>query len=382
MTIQDMHSATTLRGNAHGVDAAAASEPKGAHLFGSSIDFLCLGGASLVILPLMFFVPETTYPALIGLSFLLADFINHPHFAHSYQIFYRGFGHKVRGSELSPAMRRRYLIAGVIVPLALICFFSVALLQQTPTMMGYGANLMLFLVGWHYVKQGYGMLIVDSVLKRKFFKENEKTLLRYNAYACWWLYWLAANELIHENKLWGLSYYSFNIPDPLLYAALALALGTSAMTLATLGRKFVANRNALPMTGVVIYVVTLYLWVFGRLHPGALIFIPVFHSLQYLTVVWRFEINRSHALGGQGIAPKLRVGGFIVLGLALGYFGFWLGPALMRGYVSYDTEIFGPGLFLFMFWIFINVHHYVMDNVIWRSENPETKKYLFAPRPV
>jgi hypothetical protein len=31
-----------------------------------------------------------------------------------------------------------------------------------------------------------------------------------------------------------------------------------------------------------------------------------------------------------------------------------------------------------MFWIFINVHHYFLDNVMWRRENPDTGKYLFG----
>ena len=35
-------------------------------------------------------------------------------------------------------------------------------------------------------------------------------------------------------------------------------------------------------------------------------------------------------------------------------------------------------MFLFVFWIFINVHHYFLDNVMWRRENPDTKKYLFC----
>lgn len=37
-------------------------------------------------------------------------------------------------------------------------------------------------------------------------------------------------------------------------------------------------------------------------------------------------------------------------------------------------------MFLFVFWIFINVHHYFLDNVIWRAENPETRQHLFAHR--
>ena len=47
---------------------------------------------------------------------------------------------------------------------------------------------------------------------------------------------------------------------------------------------------------------------------------------------------------------------------------------------TYDTELFGATMFMFMFWIFINLHHYFLDNVIWRRENPETGKFLFAHR--
>jgi len=34
-----------------------------------------------------------------------------------------------------------------------------------------------------------------------------------------------------------------------------------------------------------------------------------------------------------------------------------------------------------VFWTFINVHHYVIDNVIWRADNPETRAHLFGPKP-
>ena len=44
-------------------------------------------------------------------------------------------------------------------------------------------------VGWHYVKQGYGILIVDSVQKRLMFSGRAKILLRANGYACWMVAW-------------------------------------------------------------------------------------------------------------------------------------------------------------------------------------------------
>ena len=38
--------------------------------------------------------------------------------------------------------------------------------------------------------------------------------------------------------------------------------------------------------------------------------------------------------------------------------------------VSYDRAIFGAALFFFIGWTFVGIHHAVMDNVIWRRENP------------
>jgi hypothetical protein len=35
---------------------------------------------------------------------------------------------------------------------------------------------MVFFTGWHYVKQGYGMLMVSSVLTRSFYNEAEKKI--------------------------------------------------------------------------------------------------------------------------------------------------------------------------------------------------------------
>ena len=63
-----------------------------------------------------------------------------------------------------------------------------------------------------------------------------------------------------------------------------------------------------------------------------------------------------------------------------GIHGFWGVPELLGSLVPYDQEIFGGALFFFLFWIFINVHHYFLDNVMWRRQNPETRKNLSALR--
>ncbi|MDX1423261.1 MAG: hypothetical protein R3322_08990 [Kiloniellales bacterium] len=367
---------------------------RAAWLFHPLVDFLCLGGGSLIVMTLLLTM-EPSRELMIGVAataLLLANVLNHPHFANSYQIFYRNFRRKLLGPDYGPVLRLRYFVAGLLVPAALIGFFAVSLQRGDARMLGLGGNLMLFLVGWHYVKQGYGMLIVDSVLKRRFFAPHEKKILLANAYACWILYWLLANWLVSEHALQGLTYYSFAVPAGLVYAAMAAAGATGAAALAVLARKCAKEGAKAPINGVVAYLVTLYLWVlFGRLDPLLLLLVPAFHSLQYLVVVWRFQLNYESSRAdaaerpGEGrlarFAPPtaaLRFAAFVTIGVALGYVGFWGAPQWLASLVPYDQDVFGASLYLFVFWIFINVHHYFLDNVMWRRENPDTGRYLFA----
>ncbi len=60
--------------------------------FSPVFDFLCLGGGSLLLLPILIWViPDNLNARALGFAILLANVINNPHFAYSYQIFYRTF---------------------------------------------------------------------------------------------------------------------------------------------------------------------------------------------------------------------------------------------------------------------------------------------------
>ena len=144
----------------------------------------------------------------------------------------------------------------------------------------------------------------------------------------------------------------------------------------------------LPWNGIVAYFTTLYLWViFVRLNPLVLAVVPTFHSLQYLAVVWRYQLNAG---GGtprerRSVLGRLWRGGtgrnlalFVGLGMVLGALGFAAVPNTLDAVLPYDKHVLGPSLFLFTFYIFINVHHYFLDNVMWRRGNPDVQQYIFG----
>ena len=372
------------------IDAVRVPSPTGQRqvLFSPVIDFLGLGGGSLLLLPLfVWIVPDDLNPRLFGVGLILSAAINHPHFAHSYQIFYRTFRAVAFDAAADMALRLRYWWAGVAVPVLLVLFFAAALGWGNATAFGYAGNAMTFLVGWHYVKQGYGVLMVDAALRRSFLEGSDRRILLVNSFACWIASWLAVNKIIAQRDIWGFSYAAIDLPIEILWGALGLVAVTTLASIGTLVRFARAYRGAVPWNGIVGYVAALYPWVFLIREPVLVFLIPSMHALQYLLVVWRYQLNVEAAMPATRrfewqppilARPSLRIARFVLLGMALGWFGFCGLPSILDTYVPYDHAEYGNTMFVFVLFVLINVHHYFIDHAMWRKENPHTLPYLFV----
>lgn len=67
---------------------------------------------------------------------------------------------------------------------------------------------------------------------------------------------------------------------------------------------------------------------------------------------------------------------FEIVGLGLGMLLFVGLPSLF-GMVADDAGSgLGPTLPFFLFATLVNIHHYFIDNAIWRAERPEVRSYL------
>lgn len=139
-----------------------------------------------------------------------------------------------------------------------------------------------------------------------------------------------------------------------------------------------------PLTG---FLVSVWLWsIFSSVDPLMVYLVPALHSLQYLYFVWLLRRNEARAAEAAptfGRPAKERVLVLFVSAVALGVVQFHLTPELVdlgRLLVPRRTpETLGLGTtpwFAALFAI-VNIHHYLMDTVIWRRENPETR-FLYA----
>ncbi|MBK8257034.1 MAG: hypothetical protein IPK82_30720 [Polyangiaceae bacterium] len=358
---------------------------------GRVFEAFAIGGATVVLFPLAWLLRSKLgkEPALDVVDFgayYLSFVINNPHFTVTYLLFYKGFWGKVANRDLPNSLRARYVFAGVIAPLFLAAWAAGALVRSSGQTLGYLIELMFLLVGWHYVKQGFGILTVLSLRRGFRLSLWERRAVLFHCFSAWAFAWSnpsGPSKLQFEK---GVFYFSIMGP-PLLEKATAVVLALSTLTaLGMFVRRSIRDKALPPLSPLLSFFITLWLWtIFSSLDPVMMYLIPALHSLQYLYVVGLYKRNQARSLEGPphfGKPALQKVTVLVLAATALAWFLFYALPkALDSTFPSVqgsllDTVTLGKTPFFAAIFVFINLHHYFMDNVIWRRDNPETR-YLF-----
>ena len=362
------------------------------YLFHPITDFLMAGGASLIFaVPIFWGIRDkvSAQPTALWLGLVLSVFINYPHFAHSYQLLYAGIWQRIFGAETTKKVALKYAWAGFVAPTLIAAFLIGVYLFGNMQVLGFAANAVMFSVGWHYVKQGYGVITVLSAIRRIYYSAVEKKLLLLNGYAVWIYSWMALNVEMREHDMYGVKYFTLDLPSVAITVGLAATVLTTAALLIALVHRVAVRKQPVSWNGIIGYVCSLYLWVIAfYADPIFTVFVPAFHSLQYLLFVWRYEVNKAHAdvaasgvvAAGEKRPVMMRVARFVLVGMVLGFIGFMALPTVLEASFAPNQSLWGPTVFLFILIAFINLHHYFIDNVIWRRDNEDVRRFLFAPR--
>ncbi len=296
---------------------------------------------------------------------VLAFFVNGPHFLISYEIFYGGHFSKILKSP-------RFFFAGIVVPLVLLGVIVFGFVQDSSQLFSGLLYSMFFFVGWHYVKQAYGCFIVYSGGQGVYFSKLEQCIVRYSLFPLWWVSFLKLFTGKGQVDYWGLKYATFSLLSnwaDLIYAASFLGV---VPLLGLFIARSLSNKK-LPSLTAVTPLLVIYLWLSPLLsHHFFFYMIPFFHSLQYLLFSGVFTRNKvEHS--GRGVVEGHLLwwgGAFVLAALA-----FYLIPKGLDGMALHSGEI-TPNLFLLSFILFINIHHYFIDNVIWRGDNPQVREFV------
>jgi hypothetical protein len=309
--------------------------------------------------------------------FYAAHLINDPHFAVSYLLFYGDLRARAFGNVFPPAQRVRYWVAGLLVPLALLGWAGHALRTASAVSFGLLLQLMFLLVGWHYVKQGFGVLMVLGARRGVRFSLGERRVLLGHALAGWVFAWANPYDPGHAAEEKGVLYTTLAQPAWLEPLALVAFLASVPPLLWVLLRRYQRQGRLPLLTPLTGFLCSIWAWsVFSSFDPLVRYAIPAMHSLQYLYFVWLLKggeaREREQEPWFEPAAP-MRLAKLALAALALGWLLFHGLPGwLDRG----RRGPLGATPYFAALYAIVNIHHYFMDSVLWRRDNPSTR-YLY-----
>lgn len=281
------------------------------------------------------------------------------HFGLSYHLAYR--------SGL-PAVRARPVVL-LVAPLGLLALLTltvgISLASGTTSTARLTSTLITsvyVMTTWHYVKQVYGVGRVGAAYAGMKLSPWDVRVLRYGLYPLWFLG--AAQVLIRGS---GYNLSGFRVGFSLLPAGtlslLRWLVFFSAIPVLAVFTRLGAREHRLPPGILVAPYVAAFLWLGLPPNPIlTLLLLAPFHAMQYLAIGHRAEVAVAEQRPGpHGVVWWLNIfagaacGGMLV--------SRWL-PQLLDAHLRHG----GPLLFAAAFFVFLNVHHYLIDASIWRSK--------------
>jgi hypothetical protein len=330
-------------------------------MFSPTVDILLVGGLSIVVfVPLLLSGRVDLLLIGAGAQAWVATAINMPHFMASYRMVYR-----------SRDMILRHKWASIYVPAILIGYVMLALweAERSPVLVVIFVSVASAYLAWHYTGQVWGMMASYAYLDGVRFDDRERFLIRTSLriLLVWHVTWFFYTQLRNPAAV-----------EPLyvvVTAGTVAAFVLGAMGIARMRRRM----GRLPPARALVAWLAIFVWyaVMAR-DPKAIFWIQIAHALQYLAFPIRVEINRAAA--PRPSATRL-AGHMTAYGLGLLLVSYLMGMVVPGTAMSAVADVFGeePGRVApILILMFINIHHYFTDGVIWHISNPEVRKELFA----
>jgi len=354
---------------------------------GPLVEFLLVGGATPFLFPLAWLLRRAIGldASELGVGFLTfygAHLINDPHFSVTYLLFYEDWRARAFGAAFGLAQRARYVLAGLVVPVALLAWATAALAARSAVSLGWMIQLMFLLVGWHYVKQGFGVMVVLSARRGIRFSARERLALLAHCLAGWVYAWASPADPGTEVEEKGVVYTTLSHPRALERATLVVFLASAVVLAVVLLRKRKREGRFGLLTPLTALLCSVWSWsIYSSIDPLVVYVIPALHSIQYLYFVHLLKGNEAREREGPpffGADARTRLGLLAVSALGLGWLLFHglpgaLDETLVPRHPRPDEASLGPTPYFAALYTFVNIHHFFMDYVIWRRENPRTR---------
>lgn len=370
------------------------------------LDFWLLGGASIVLWLVMFIADHFRtqswainhhFENMSSLFASLSLLINYPHFMASYKLVYgRGF------TFVKQNWTRLILVPVLlffVMTTALLFYFNdsswlffIKPINQFFEAIGWETRLgfiseaggellnyllltMYFTVGWHYTKQIYGCMMVYASYDQYPLSLQQRKLLRWGLFGIWFLSFFRSQTGSGTNDYHNFEYYSLNLPAFFSKASWLYLIVSVILVFQSVFWANYRKQGRIPSLNFLTPYIAMHLWWIPTFYQAEYVMyaVPFFHCLQYLAFVDKIEIGTlSPSTSENRARHRILLGSSLVI---VGFLTFELIPSHIDSAIE-SFDLYGFGYFFVCAGIFINIHHYFIDNVLWRMSSDTTVRKL------
>jgi len=340
----------------------AADKPSSPYFVNAAVDVAFVGGISCVTFFLFRqFAPSTHSERAAAILLTVVWFVNYPHFSATL--------HRLFRTRQNTA---QYPFTAFLLPVVIGAGTAGALVWPH-TCAPYFIKLMLLWSSYHFSGQTLGVTLIYARRAGVAFEGWERRALSLFIFGTYLLYMLRVGYI--AGSYYGVDYPTLEIPPWLATGAWWLTWAAGGFLVAFVVAWSVRQQRAFPFI-VLLPAVTQFVWFVPGITAGDFfIFVPVFHSLQYLPIALAMHLGDT--LGRRGAARSPRR--FAIETLRWCGVNFAGGVALFYA-LPLVVSWTGVGLPLATGVLFaaIQLHHFIVDGVIWKLRNTSVASPLMT----
>lgn len=373
-------------------------------------DFWLLGGLSILLWALLICIePIRNSTELLATRFIqlpilfawLSLLCNYPHFLISYRFGY------TRGIKF--ILKNWFSL--IAVPVLLIFIFSIGYLffttdiatsslvhtlnflilkigfiYQIGNTINFGTEVLSFTVrimyatvGWHYSKQIFGCMMVYGNYSDYRFSNFQRLLIKISLFSIAFYNFFYMS--VPATNTATTSYF-FNIPIQALgfskilvpFFQISTVISFAMVSYFVFYKKYKETKKIIPLNILVPYLAFHIWWIPPiRQNEFYFLFVPFFHSLQYLPFAYRLEIEKGEKSNNNNFYISFKLLSLIFAGAL----AFEIIPNFLDIHFNSYSNL-GTWYFMISFAVFINIHHFFIDSTIWKFNDNKVRERLFS----
>ncbi|MBL8799316.1 MAG: hypothetical protein JNM56_35855 [Planctomycetia bacterium] len=341
------------------------ARPTSLYFVNAWVDFGVIGGISLLVFAYFYFFTDGKATAAAAmLSGVLLWIGNHPHFsATNYRLYH------------SRENIMQYPITALVIPWVILAGMIASFLAPL-VVAPYFVKLFLIWSPYHFSGQSVGISLIYARRAGFFVGKLERFALSSFIFGTFLVQTGRAETYTSGNQIYGIQYPGMGIPTWLVDVFEVWMYLAGLLFLVLVARWCGTNRRLLPPI-VLLPAATQYVWfVLGSRLEGYQMFVPFFHSFQYLLIAWSMQLKEKMDLqhiepsSGYVVKESFRWGALNFVGGALLFIVF---PYVASYYGSSAglTVVMASGITIAA----VQLHHFFVDGVIWKLK----KKSVSSP---